>query len=139
MLTVGPFLEEINHWCNANLVLNLLTCLQAPWLLVETTVRLVETKAVSELEITTCVYILCIVISYACRPRKPYSIEGRVTIRDKYIVSRDEYISSDCPSPPAVSTTFSYSTLQATDSTPSLIPIAHLGGAVTRVKEVEGG
>lgn len=139
VLTVDPLLEEISDRCNADLVLKLFTCLQASWLLIETSMRLAEAKAVSELEITTCAYILCTVVSYACWLQKPYSVEGRVTIRDNHIVPRDEYIFSDDPSPPSTLTSFSYSTLQASESTPSLLPLAHLSSAAMRSRKVESG
>ncbi|GJE84066.1 hypothetical protein PsYK624_001410 [Phanerochaete sordida] len=88
MLNTGPLLDEINDRRNANVVLKVFTCLQAVWLAIETIARLAEKKPVSELEITTCTYILCTIVTYACWLHKPYGIEERVVIRNAYITPR---------------------------------------------------
>ncbi|EKM59107.1 uncharacterized protein PHACADRAFT_181111 [Phanerochaete carnosa HHB-10118-sp] len=124
VLTVRPLVDEINDRSNADLVLKVFTCLQATWLLIQTFVRLAEGKAVSELEITTCAYILCTVISYACWLQKPYSIAGRIVIRDKFIVPRNEYTSRQQSSP--LSRSHPYLTLRTSESTPSSIPLTHI-------------
>jgi len=135
VLTINPLMDEINDRCNADLVLKIFTCSQAAWLLVQTFVRLTEGKAVSELEITTCGYILCTVVAYACWLQKPYSVGGRVIIRDKFIVPREEYtpLQQSLPAPQS----HSYSTLRTLESTPPLIPLTRIGGPMLSPKKPE--
>ncbi|GJE84065.1 hypothetical protein PsYK624_001400 [Phanerochaete sordida] len=137
-LDIAPLLDEINDRCNADLVLKVLTCSQAAWLVIETIVRFAEAKAVSELEITTCAYIICTLVAYMCWLEKPYSVGGRVTIRDKYILpsSESDEDSLSSQETPPMTLNRSYSTL-ASESTPSLLPLAHLGSSMLKPRKSE--
>lgn len=79
-LDYEEILLDICDRSKANVVLKLLTCAQAFWLLVETIVRLVQRRPVSELEVTTCSYIICAVVTYACWLRNPYGVDRRITL-----------------------------------------------------------
>ncbi|EKM59106.1 uncharacterized protein PHACADRAFT_181110 [Phanerochaete carnosa HHB-10118-sp] len=135
MLNIDPLVEEISNRCNADLVLKVFTCLQALWLLVETSVRLVERKAVSKLEITTCAYIFCTIFAYACWLQKPYGVEGRVTIRDKYIVPRNGHALPQQSSP--LSRNRSYSILHTSEPAPSLTPLVYTGSLMMGSQKTE--
>ncbi|GJE84064.1 hypothetical protein PsYK624_001390 [Phanerochaete sordida] len=134
-LDVVPLVSEINDRCNADIVLKALTCSQAAWLMVETVVRFAEAKAVSELEITTCAYIVCTLFDYICWFEKPYNVGGRVTIREKYILPRrsDENLSSQ-EHPPTPSRPCSTVT---SESNPSLLPLAHRGRPMLKPQKSE--
>ena len=80
--------DEIDDRSKADIVLKLWTVMQAVWLLVQTVVRLVERKAISELEVTTCAFILCAVVIYGCWLHKPYNVNKRVVLRDNMLKTR---------------------------------------------------
>ncbi|KLO19122.1 hypothetical protein SCHPADRAFT_993126 [Schizopora paradoxa] len=71
---------DIRDRSKANTVLKVLTCLQASWFLIETIMRFGEDLPVSELEVTTCTYIVCAIVTYGCWLRKPYGVDGRITL-----------------------------------------------------------
>ena len=73
--------DEIKDRSDESLLLKLLTATQASWLFVETMIRLAEPKhAVSQIEITTCAYIFCTLITYLCWLKKPYHISGHIIL-----------------------------------------------------------
>lgn len=72
--------NDIRDQSKANVVLKLYTCSQASWMLVETVLRFIQHQPVSELEVTTCSYIVCAIITYGCWLRKPYGVDGRITL-----------------------------------------------------------
>lgn len=72
---------DIRDRSKRNGVLKVFTCLQATWLLIETVVRFAQHQPVSELEVTTCSYIVCALVTYGCWLSKPYGVERRITLR----------------------------------------------------------
>lgn len=71
---------DIKDRSKSNGVLKVFTCMQATWLLVETVVRFAQHQPVSELEVTTCAYIVCALVVYSCWLHKPYGVGRRITI-----------------------------------------------------------
>lgn len=80
--------EEINDRSKKDTVLKLLTLCQSSWLFIETMARFLEKRAVSEMEVTTCAYIFCTLITYVCWMKKPYSITSRVVLRRSHLKPR---------------------------------------------------
>lgn len=83
--------NEIEDRSKASSMLKLVTCAQATWVLVETIVRFAQHRPVSGLEVTTCSYIVCAIISYACWWHKPYSVNGRITLKIRMERSMDSF------------------------------------------------
>lgn len=73
--------EEIDDRSKKDAVIKVVTLLQSTWLFVETMARFIENHAVSELEVTTCAYIFCTLITYVCWLKKPYSVTSHVVLR----------------------------------------------------------
>lgn len=71
---------DIRDRSKANTVLKVFTCAQASWFLIETVMRFAENLPVSELEVTTCTYIVCAIVTYGCWLRKPYGVNARITL-----------------------------------------------------------
>lgn len=86
--------KQIDDRCKANRVLKVFTCTQAAWLFVETILRLVQKKPVSELEVATCSYIFCTLITYCCWMHKPYDVHHSITIRQEWLM-RPDRVASD--------------------------------------------
>ncbi|KLO19120.1 hypothetical protein SCHPADRAFT_935706 [Schizopora paradoxa] len=83
--------DEIQDRSKASSMLKLVTCAQASWVLVETVVRFAQHRPVSGLEVTTCSYIVCAIISYVCWWHKPYSVNGRITLKIRTEKSIDSF------------------------------------------------
>ncbi|KAK7688816.1 hypothetical protein QCA50_007505 [Cerrena zonata] len=81
-LNVVRIEKDINDRSKQDTLVKLFTVCQASWLLIQCAVRLAEGRAVSELEVTTCAFIVCSVITYLCWLHKPYDVQGRITLRD---------------------------------------------------------
>ena len=79
--------KDINDRSKQDIVVKLFTVCQASWLFVQCLVRLAEGRGVSELEVTTCAYIACTMITYGCWLHKPYGVQGRITLRKEMFQS----------------------------------------------------
>ncbi|KLO04400.1 hypothetical protein SCHPADRAFT_755331 [Schizopora paradoxa] len=61
-------------------VLKVFACLQAVWLLIQTVARFAQHLPVTELEVTSCAYVLCALVVYSCWLHKPYGVQRRYII-----------------------------------------------------------
>lgn len=71
---------EIQGMSKADWLLKTLTCMQAVWLVVQTIARAIEGRPVSELEVTTCSYVVCALITYAFWWKKPYGVQTHIDL-----------------------------------------------------------
>ncbi|KAK7691841.1 hypothetical protein QCA50_005245 [Cerrena zonata] len=80
--------KDVNDRSKQDTVVKLFTVCQASWFFIQCVVRLAERRGISELEVATCAYIACTVITYSCWLHKPYDVKERVIVRDGLWVSR---------------------------------------------------
>lgn len=64
----------------ADWLLKTLTCTQAVWLVVQTIMRFIEGRPVSELEASTCSYVVCALITYVFWWKKPYGVQTHIDL-----------------------------------------------------------
>ena len=80
-LDVERIEKDVKDRSKQDIVVKLFTVCQAFWLFIQSIVRIAEGRGISELEVTTCAYIACTVITYACWLRKPYDVQQHITLR----------------------------------------------------------
>ncbi|KAF8849430.1 hypothetical protein BDZ45DRAFT_634377 [Acephala macrosclerotiorum] len=75
-----PHYQDIVDRSKTDSLTTILACLQSIWLVVQCIGRTVEGAAISELELITCGFVLCSVVTYAFWWNKPYDVEHRTII-----------------------------------------------------------
>ncbi|KLO11583.1 hypothetical protein SCHPADRAFT_941901 [Schizopora paradoxa] len=72
--------HDIKDKSKKDTLLKLFTIVQAAWFIIETLERFAQHQPVSALEVTTCSYIVCAIITQACWLRKPYGVNRSHTV-----------------------------------------------------------
>jgi len=66
--------RDIRDRSKKDTLLKVFTCFQAAWFVIQTLERFSQHQPVSTLEVTTCSYIICAIITQLCWLRKPYGV-----------------------------------------------------------------
>ncbi|CZR55538.1 uncharacterized protein PAC_05426 [Phialocephala subalpina] len=75
-----PYDQDILDRSKTDSLTVVLACMQSIWLVVQCIGRTVEGTAISELELSTCGFVLCSLTAYALWWNKPYDVEHRTII-----------------------------------------------------------
>lgn len=78
---LDEYLRDIVDKSKANPLVKALTCLQIIWFLVSIAFRWSSRIPISPLELTTCGYIACALITYILWWYKPYNVSERLTVQ----------------------------------------------------------
>lgn len=72
--------DQINGLAKSDTLTKLIACGQALWLVTQVVSRLCQHRAITLLEVSTCAYVSCALISYAAWWKKPQSCNSPITI-----------------------------------------------------------